>query len=198
MWKAIVFDMDGTLIDSPLCFRTLRERLDIPEGAPILEHLAVLEPEERALKERLLEEMEVDYAGGARLMEGVQEMLQAFRAVGVRVGIFTRNCKAATQRVLGAFDLPVEMVLTREDALPKPDPDGLLRFLEAWKLDPKEMLFVGDFRFDIECGRRAGVDTAFYADGAQEYDDFGADHVIADYRVFAQQIAGPLLHRVSS
>ncbi|MCB9638482.1 MAG: HAD family hydrolase [Myxococcales bacterium] len=188
MWKGVVFDMDGTLIDSPLCFRTLREKLEIPDGAPILEHLEGLPAQERARKEQLLEEMEVEFAGGATLMPSVSRMFESLKAAGVRLGIFTRNCRAATERVLSMYALPADLVLTREDALPKPHPDGLLRFLSRWGLEPDQLLFVGDFRFDIECGRRAGVQTAYYARGEREFDDFGADMVIHDYAAFTEEM----------
>ena len=53
MYKGIVFDLDGTLVDSPLCFRTIRRELGIPEGEYILEHLETLAPEPRLIPEAL-------------------------------------------------------------------------------------------------------------------------------------------------
>lgn len=42
MYKGLIFDLDGTLIDSPLCFNAIRKALDIPDGNYILEYLEKL------------------------------------------------------------------------------------------------------------------------------------------------------------
>jgi phosphoglycolate phosphatase-like HAD superfamily hydrolase len=43
--------------------------------------------------------------------------------------------------------------------LPKPDPDGLLQLARAWGIAPAQMVMVGDYRFDLDCGRAAGAHT---------------------------------------
>jgi len=50
-------------------------------------------------------------------------------------------------------------VLGRDDAPPKPDPGGLLKLAAAWDVSPSAMVMVGDYRFDLDCGRAAGTRT---------------------------------------
>ena len=70
-------------------------------------------------------------------------------------------------------------VLTREDALPKPNPQGLHIICREWRLEAREVVFVGDFHFDVIAGRQAGMATILYAPGSvPEYAD-EADYVIS-------------------
>jgi HAD superfamily hydrolase (TIGR01509 family) len=184
--RSIVFDMDGTLVDSPLCFTTIKQALGIPESSYILEHLAVIDPEQSRAKHRQLEDFEVSAARQAVLMPGVAEMFRRLKERQILTGIFTRNCRAATDTVLEKYQLPVDAVITREDAAPKPDPEGLLQLLTRWKLRPEDMLYVGDYRFDIECGKRAGVRTVLYTAGTLPADDYNADFVVSHYDGFPE------------
>ena len=53
MFKGIVFDLDGTLLDSKLCFDRIRDELDIPQGEFILEYLETIAcPQTKANKRR--------------------------------------------------------------------------------------------------------------------------------------------------
>jgi len=49
--------------------------------------------------------------------------------------------------------------LGRDDALAKPDPQGVNLLLNQWQARPDEAVMVGDFRYDLEVGRAAGVTT---------------------------------------
>ena len=50
-------------------------------------------------------------------------------------------------------------MLTRDDGPVKPDPWPVLHACREWGIDPAEAVVVGDFRFDVECGRSAGSRT---------------------------------------
>jgi HAD superfamily hydrolase (TIGR01509 family) len=54
---------------------------------------------------------------------------------------------------------PVVDIIGRDEALPKPDPDGLLQLASRWGVAPSDMVMVGDYRFDLDCGRAAGART---------------------------------------
>lgn len=184
MFRGVVFDLDGTLIDSPLCYKHIRRELGIPEGEYILEHLERLPADVRDPKLVALEQIERVAAAAATLIDGVSQILADLREQNVLMGIFTRNCRSATQIALRQLNVQVDMIVTREDAPPKPNPDGMKLFLSAWGFTAPEILFVGDVKFDIECGRHAGVRTALFTNGDKCADSFQADFVFSHYRNF--------------
>ncbi len=142
-------------------------------------------------KHERLQEIELSAAQNAQFFPGAIEWLRELRNSGINTGIFTRNCRVATQHVLKTFNIQVDLVVTREDAQPKPDPAGIIKFLDQWKLQKTELLFVGDFLFDIECGNRAGVKTALFTNGKSPIQDLKPDHFISGYFDFWKQLLPP-------
>jgi HAD superfamily hydrolase (TIGR01549 family) len=193
MIRSIVFDLDGTLIDSPLNFSEIRDALAIPDGDYILEHIDSLDESLRKEKHRILEQIEVAAAKKAVLIEGAMQILLHAKDLRIPTGIFTRNCHAAAAIVMSTFSLPVQKVTTRHDAKPKPDPEGLNNLLREWGQKPTDMLYVGDFRFDVECGKKAGVRTALFTAGKSVVDDFGADFVSPTYVSLITQLTEAML-----
>src|SRR6185312_1915204 len=143
-----------------------------------------LPPVIRAKKHSRLEQMEKDAAVEAVAMSGVIELLADLQRRNILLGIFTRNCRSATQLALGALKIRFDMIITREDAPPKPNPQGLKRFLSSWSIEGGELLFVGDFRFDIECGKQAGVKTALYTNGEDTSESHNANFVLKHFGEF--------------
>ncbi|MFK3772150.1 HAD family hydrolase [Pseudomonas sp. NPDC089406] len=158
-----VFDMDGTLTVAVHDFAAIREALEIPAEHDILTHLAALPAQEAAAKHAWLLEHERDLAVASKAAEGAVELVRELAARGCRLAILTRNARELAHVTLEAIGLadcfPVEQVLGRDEAAPKPDPDGLLQIAQAWGVAPAEMVMVGDYRFDLDCGRAAGTRT---------------------------------------
>ncbi|MBP5075276.1 HAD family hydrolase [Pseudomonas chlororaphis] len=158
-----VFDMDGTLTVAVHDFAAIREALAIPPEHDILTHLAALPAAEAAAKHAWLLEHERDLALGSRPAPGAVELVRELAARGYRLGILTRNARELAHVTLEAIGLAdcfaVEDVLGRDEAPPKPHPGGLLKLAAAWEVAPAEMVMVGDYRFDLDCGRAAGTHT---------------------------------------
>jgi HAD superfamily hydrolase (TIGR01509 family) len=162
--RGVIFDLDGTLIDSGLDFDQMRRDMEFAPGQFILETLESLPEGER--KERcraILREHEHRGALSATLMPGARELVAELDRRRIPQAILTRNSREMTNLALARLQFSFSQVLTREDALPKPDPAGLLAICRDWKAEPAEVIFVGDFHFDLVAGRRAGIPTVLYA-----------------------------------
>ncbi|WP_268797979.1 HAD family hydrolase [Pseudomonas huanghezhanensis] len=158
-----VFDMDGTLTLAVHDFEAIKRALDIPLADDILTYLAALPAEESAAKHAWLLEHERDLAIASKPAPGAVELVRALASRGIRLGILTRNARELAHVTLAAIGLAdcfaVEDVLGRDEAPHKPDPGGLLKLASAWNVDPSQMVMVGDYRFDLACGRAAGTQT---------------------------------------
>jgi HAD superfamily hydrolase (TIGR01509 family) len=158
-----VFDMDGTLTVAVHDFAAIRQALGIPPEDDILTHLAALPAEEGRAKHAWLLEHERELAVASRAADGAVELVRALKARGCRLGILTRNARELAHITLAAIGLDdcfaVADIIGRDEALPKPDPDGLLRLAQSWDVNPRDLVMVGDYRFDLDCGRAAGART---------------------------------------
>lgn len=128
--------------------------------------------------------VEVEAAARGSLFPFTRPMLAGLAAMGVAVGIVTRNCPEAVRAVFPDVDTLCPCLLTRDDVPSvKPDPDHLLRALDALGRSPGEALMVGDHPMDIVTGHRAGTLTAGVTSGetpARALHDAGAHVVAAD------------------
>ena len=181
--RGAIFDMDGTLIDSKLDFDAMRRDMHLPDGLPILESLQATPPgPELEFRLKVLREHELRGVECATVIPGAAEMLAMLREWGWPTGILTRNSRVSTDAMLDRLNLKLDLVLTRDDAPPKPDPTGLLQIASAWQIAPLELLFCGDYLFDVQAGQRAGMATILYWPGDPLPDFHGeADHVLRDY-----------------
>ena len=160
-----IFDMDGTLTVAVHDFDAIREDLGLPPGQPILETLAAQPADRAARLYRHLQEIEWELAARARAQAGANQLLEALRQRGRRLGILTRNSQEIAYETLRVCDLleffDRECVLARESATPKPEPDGIRQLLSHWAADPSAAVMVGDYLYDLMAGHRAGTATVY-------------------------------------
>ncbi|WP_150302589.1 HAD family hydrolase [Pseudomonas saliphila] len=158
-----IFDLDGTLTVAQHDFPAIRRELGIPPDEDILGHIARLPVTHRQDLSAQLDAIELRLAAGVQAAPGAAELIRHLHAQNLQLGILTRNLQSvamASLDIIGVLDcFQPEYVLGRNEALPKPDPDGIHQLLEAWRLPASEVIMVGDFRFDVETGRAAGCHT---------------------------------------
>ena len=158
-----VFDLDGTLTVAIHDFVEIRRMLGVPEGVDILGHLDAL-PEEQGLvaRGRLLE-IEEEIAGRTERAVGALELLQLLHERGVTLGVLTRNARDIALRTLSRIGLSPYIdphhVLGRDEAVAKPDPDGIFKLALSWGMPASALVMVGDYSFDLMTGRAAGAAT---------------------------------------
>lgn len=177
--RGVIFDLDGTLIDSRLDFDAMRRDMGFSPGQLILETLESLsDANERARCEMILARHEREGALCATPMPGARELLDELVRRDLSTAILTRNSRAMTELALNRLNLAFSHVLTREDAPPKPDPAGLLQICRRWGFSTGEVLFVGDYHFDLLAGRAAGIPAVLYSPDELPHYSHDADFII--------------------
>lgn len=176
--RGMIFDLDGTLVDSRLDFTVIRQALGCPEGIGVLEFIDTLPQAEQEAAHQVVLDHERAGAERAEWMPGALACLQRLEANGVPVAILTRNARSIAELTLSRLGFAIDCLLAREDAPPKPAPDGLLHIATQWQLPPERLAYVGDFRFDLEAARNAGMVGIYYDPGETGTHSQLADGVI--------------------
>ena len=199
--RAVLFDLDGTLINSvPLFMRVAAEMFAqaglprprpeslskwVKQGRPdwpdLLPGFSPADQEETA--SRL---MEIGRRVSARLfsqelalLPGVDEVFTLLAVREVRIAVVTTGSSRFIAHKMVPFqrlDLVrhIERLITREDAPRiKPAPDPLLVCCGLMELEPDQCLYVGDADVDIQAGRAAGTMTAGVATGIDDRPTLG-------------------------
>ena len=158
-----IFDLDGTLTEDLHDFDAIQRALGVERDARLLEFLDALEPARAAPLRARLEAWELDVARRSVARKGARELVAALRARGASVGILTRNARRHAELTLessGLADLfPSAEIVTRDCGPPKPSPFGIHRLIDRWRGARERAVMVGDYVFDLEAGRAAGVKT---------------------------------------
>lgn len=161
----IIFDLDGTLVASGLDFDRMRAEMRLPDGVPLLETIAELPADDRARCNEILHRHELAGAARAELMPGVGLFLDRLRERGLRSAVVTRNSRQHTMPLLARLGLGFDPVLTRDDGPVKPDPASIQEICRRWQTDPGRVVMLGDYRYDLELGHRAGAKSVLYLGG---------------------------------
>ncbi|GBF49270.1 HAD hydrolase, family IA, variant 3 [Leptospira ryugenii] len=160
-----VFDMDGTLTEAVHDFPAIKKELDLPLELDILTGLSLLDPDRRKEKEILLNQIELEIARKAKPQESAFELLLCLQERGDQLAILTRNSKENAILTLEAAGLlaffPKPLILSRDEAKPKPDPEGLLHLRNLWSCPDQEMVMVGDYLYDLQAGKAAKATTIY-------------------------------------
>jgi HAD superfamily hydrolase (TIGR01509 family) len=161
--KAVIFDLDGTLVDSALDFAAICDDIGWPRGTALLEQLVLLsDVTERDRAQRIIRQHELRGAGLARWMPGAQRCLQQLVQANIPLAILTRNMREATELTIKRLQIPIQQVLTREDCAAKPNPEGLLRIAATLNLPVQQLIYVGDYVFDLQTAANAGMSSCLY------------------------------------
>ena len=190
-WRGIVFDLDGTLADSRLDFDAMRAETGCPGGVGLLEHIDSLESaEERRQAHSVIHHYEMIGARAATWIDGAESLCHRLAGSGIPFGVFTRNSRESSRRMVEALGIPCSILVAREDAAAKPDPEGLIKIARSFRLHCEDMLCVGDFLFDLQAAARAGMSSCLYDPIGDSPHAGEADYVVRDFDQLADLIFG--------
>lgn len=202
--KAILFDLDGTLIDTaPDMVGSLNRILATHDKQEVAYHPAsklvsngaraliqhgfgVLEPEqEQKLIQAFLNDYEKHVAHQSRPYPGIDQLLEFCYDKELRWGVVTNKPLGLARSCLDGLGMLNNCsILLGGDSLPvkKPDPAPLLHCCMTMSLAASECIYVGDHQRDIEAGNRAGMQTAAalwgYIDEHQDPHAWQADFLV--------------------
>ncbi len=202
--KAIIFDLDGTLVNSLEDIADSANQAITQRGAPshaveayryfVGDGLAMLM--KRAMPDgssqsALQESIEAfrsiynnRWSNKTRPYSGIVDMLERIQQSGVNMAVLSNKPDNFTQKCVNLFfpKINFNAVAGKKDDTPsKPDPLSTLKMLAILKVDPAQSVFVGDSSVDIETGIRAGMHTIGVDWGFRtktELEEAGADLVI--------------------
>jgi HAD superfamily hydrolase (TIGR01509 family) len=166
---SVVFDMDGTLVDSDYDWPAIRRRLGV-SGRSIIDDLNGLPDRERTARWAELEAIEAHATGAARLKEGVPELLALLSDRRLPTALVTNNSERNARELLARYGLRFDVVLTRDSGLWKPSGAPLQEAVRRLGAAPERCLAVGDSRYDLEAAREAGCGmVCLLYQGAERY-----------------------------
>jgi len=185
--KGVLFDFDGTLtLPGALDFPAIKKAMGCPLDQLILEFVESQPPDQQPKLMEILEKREAKAARASLPNRGAEKCLCTLRKKQIPVGILTRNRLKSVRQSLEQFkEVTIDdfdAIVTREMSLPKPHPDGVIKASEQMGVSPEELLVVGDFRFDVIAGKRAGASTVLLTNGGESVmapDDPQPDYTIS-------------------
>lgn len=187
--KAVLFDLDGTLIDTAADFiRILQDmcrekgcdivsadliRTQVSEGARamvklVYPELDVEDPEFLAHRQRFLDLYGADIAVDTDLFDGMQPLLAELESQNIPWGIVTNKPRWLSESLLQALNLTERcavLVCPEDVSKTKPDPEPMYLAAKQISIDPAQCIYVGDHPRDIDAGRSAGMYTVLAAYG---------------------------------
>ncbi|MDH5517809.1 MAG: phosphoglycolate phosphatase [Gammaproteobacteria bacterium] len=205
MISTVLFDLDGTLVDTaPDMAHSLNLLLDeqgsarlayeiirphVSNGSEALVKLgfgdALEQPRLDALKKRYLEIYQQNIHIHSQLFPGMEQLLEAIESAGKRWGVITNKPSWLTEPLLQSMGLSSRcacIVSGDTTAQRKPDPEPMYHACELIGVKATDCIYIGDARRDIEAGNNADMKTIIATYGyIGEWEDihsWGADALI--------------------
>ncbi|MCD5986992.1 N-acetylmuramic acid 6-phosphate phosphatase MupP [Pseudomonas syringae] len=203
--RAVLFDMDGTLLDTAPDFIAICQAMLAERGLPAVPDKLIrdevsggakamvaatfaMSPDAEgfeALRLEFLERYQRDCAVHSKLFDGMAELLADIEKANLIWGVVTNKPVRFAQPImdqLGLSQRSALLICPDHVTRSKPDPEPLILACKMLDLDPASVLFVGDDLRDIESGRDAGTKTAAvrygYIHPSDNPDHWGADVVV--------------------
>lgn len=218
MIKAVLFDLDGTLIDTAADFIRIIQlmctekgceivdaqtiRTQVSEGARamvklVYPELAIDDPVFLEHRQKFLDQYGADIAVDTTLFAGMDELLKELESRQIAWGIVTNKPRWLSEALLEALNLTQRcavLVCPEDVQRTKPDPEPMLLAASQLDIAPEQIIYIGDHPRDIEAGRKADMPTILAAYGylppesAHDLEAWGADYIVENVEQLHQLI----------
>lgn len=193
MFKGVIFDFDGTLTELTLDFDLLRTEVEAIARRYVAENVIlslkshyilemineierILDDKNAQFKEEAyarLRDLEVEASKGKGVFHYTREVLQCLKDRGISIGVITRSCTDAVEEVFPDVRDYADSIVTREGTrYVKPSPLHVVEALRELRLQPDDVMVVGDHPTDIIAGRALNMRTAGVLTGRTAKDGF--------------------------
>ncbi len=181
MFKAVIFDLDGTLCytidDLRTAMNAMLEEMKYPTRTKEQIYEAINFGSREFVRRSMPEELRADedevtrchkcyaahydvhYLDSTYPYDGIPEVLEKLRAKGLKLAVLSNKGDSHTKKMVSKLfgDELFDVVLGGSERFPhKPDPQSALWIASELGVEPREVLYVGDSNIDMETARNAG------------------------------------------
>lgn len=199
MIKCVVFDVDGTLIDTGKAIiaslqKVLKEDLGqaysedelnfafgIP-GAVTLKKLGINDKDIDGSLDKWIKYLN-DFSDSIKVYEGIENCLRKLKNGNMKTGIVTSKTREEYDTSFVPYGLAdyFDYVVCADDTdKHKPHPEPILKVLEISGSAPENVIYIGDTKYDMECAQGAGVRFALAGWGAVSWEGFEPYHILRE------------------
>ena len=203
--RAVLFDLDGTLIDSAPqlvgALNQLRQHYNLPPipflvGRPFASHGAAgllkagfnMEKNDPLFDARVQEFLDIYkevFNLNMQCMEGIEELINTLNLRKISWGIMTNKARKFAQPIVSSHPLlkSAACLIAGDDvSMPKPSPEGLIKASQMLLIEPSDIIYLGDDRRDVMAANDAGMVSMAARYGYLEVGDdaksWGAQYII--------------------
>lgn len=204
-YKGIIFDLDGTLLDTIQDISDSANEVLTLYGYPnftydeyklkvgnglrnLFENSVPKGTDNQVLEEAyklFLESYDKNYQNKTLPYEGIEEMLDEIDKMGIKIGINSNKKNDYTYKLAMKFfkSIPFVAIFGERNDIPrKPNPTATLEILKFMDFTPDEVLFIGDSKTDIITATNAGMDGMGVLWGFRSYEElnkYGAKYIVS-------------------
>ena len=175
--KLVIFDLDGTLVDSDKTvirlLNTIREDLNLPTlkikdisfylslgGEEMIKKTIANEIDTKHYLEIFRQRYLDDSLDNENLFDGVIDYLNHLKSKGIQMAVFTNKPKDLTIKTLNRHQIYdfFNYIITRDDVdFKKPDPDGCHKIIKMSSISPENIIMIGDSELDQKAANSASI-----------------------------------------